>query len=127
MTLKVSYQLMAVALTIVFLTRLFVLISVGSIEVEQVIELSNWGALTYMAIAISYLYPQFKDKDERANAIRQKGMYYSMFIVLFIVMILLILIQSNIVALTAIEIIRILISVIIISIWTCWIFLSKKM
>ncbi|WP_440895335.1 hypothetical protein ACS127_12280 [Amphibacillus sp. Q70] len=115
---------MSVLLLFIFIIRL---ISSITTDTVSIIELLNWGALAYMAFIISYLYPQFKHKDERTKAIKQKGTYYSICIVLFVLIVLTALMQFNIVILTSIELIRILVSVIIISIWTSWFFLSKQM
>lgn len=80
-----------------------------------------------MVFAFDHLYPQFNQKDERVDAIRQKGMYQSIFIVLAILIVLMVLIQFNLLMITTLELIRIIISVIIVTIWTNWVILSNKM
>lgn len=39
-------------------------------------------AMSAMAFCNGYLYPQFKAKDERSKIIREKGMFYSYFILI---------------------------------------------
>ena len=36
-------------------------------------------SMAIMSFSLSYLYPEFMQKDERMNMIRQKGMYFSVF------------------------------------------------
>lgn len=93
------------------------------------IEVFNFGAIIYMIFAIIYLYPQFKDNDERTKLIRQKGMYYTVFIVLFVLLIVIGLNQFNIIALTLtpVEIMRSILSLILVTLWTSWIILSERM
>ena len=52
-------------------------ISTGVFLVGQ--ELVSFG-VSVMAFCIAYLYPQFKENDERSKLIREKGMFYSYFI-----------------------------------------------
>lgn len=118
------FTVVSVLLSFIFIVRL---ISSIMTDTVSIIELLNWGALVYMAFMISYLYPQFKNKDERTNAIKQKGAYFSICIVLFVLIILIALMQFNIVVLTSVELIRIIVSVVIIVIWTSWFLLSKRM
>ncbi|WP_347551919.1 hypothetical protein ABFG93_07355 [Pseudalkalibacillus hwajinpoensis] len=39
-------------------------------------------AMAVMSFCLSYLFPQFKMKDERSRMIREKGMFYSYFFML---------------------------------------------
>lgn len=110
--------------TIIFMVRL---VQYLQSETASVVELINWGSLAFMAYAICHLYPQFKQRDERVDAIKQKGMYLTVFIVLIGLIALMVLIQLNMITLTTLEIIRFLISFVIITIWTCWLILSKRM
>ncbi|MEW5553120.1 hypothetical protein ABGT22_24930 [Peribacillus frigoritolerans] len=119
-----NYLIVGLLLSFLFIVRLILSLMTDAVSV---VELLNWGTLAYMGFAISYLYPQFKDKDERTEAIRQKGMYHSLYIVLVVLIALMVLIEFNTLTLTTIEIVRVMISVIIITIWTSWIFLSKRM
>ncbi|WP_456276306.1 hypothetical protein [Bacillus sp. AK128] len=119
-----SFFIAGLLISFIFIVRFVLFFMTTSVSI---IELINWGSLAYMTFAISHLYPQFKHKDERIDAIRQKGMYYSIFIVLVMLIVLMLMIQLNLLALSSLEIVRVLISVIIVSIWTNWIILSKRM
>lgn len=110
--------------TIIFMVRLAQYLQS---ETASVVELINWGSLAFMAYVIAHLFPQFKHRDERVDAIKQKGMYLTVFIVLIGLIALMVLIQLNMITLTTLEIIRFLISFVIITIWTCWLILSKRM
>jgi hypothetical protein len=122
-----KFLILSMLFLFIFVVRLVLSLMTNTVSSVLVVELLNWGTIAYMAFAIYYLYPQFKHKDERVNAIRQKGTYQSIFIVLVILMILMLLVRFNMLALTTIEILRVMISVIIITIWSSWIILSKKM
>lgn len=110
--------------TIIFMVRLAQYLQS---ETASVVELINLGSLAFMAYAIGHLYPQFKQRDERVDAIKQKGMYLTVFIVLVGLIALMGLIQFNIIKLTALEMIRVIISLVIITIWSCWLIFSKRM
>lgn len=92
----------------------------------SLIELLMWGALAFLGFAGGYLYPQFKNEDERVKLIKQKGMYFSGIALLTYFVILIVLTQYNIISLTTIEILRILMPLAIITIFSSWIVLSKK-
>lgn len=92
----------------------------------SLIELLMWGALAFLGFAGGYLYPQFKNEDERVKLIKQKGMYFSGIALLIYFVISIVLIQYNIISLTTIEILRILMPLAIITIFGSWIVLSKK-
>ncbi|WP_163530065.1 permease [Halobacillus ihumii] len=52
-------------------------------------------SLAVLAYSMSYLYPQFKQKDERMKLIRQKGMFYSFFAMMFYFIVILSILQFN--------------------------------
>ncbi len=118
------FLIIGILISFIFAVRLVLSLMTDTVSV---VELLNWGSLAYMTFAIGHLYPQFKQKDERVDAIRQKGMYQSIFLVLVVLIALMVLVQFNILVITTLEVIRVMISVIIITIWTNWIILSKKM
>ncbi|MFJ8072274.1 permease [Peribacillus sp. NPDC096447] len=82
-------------------------------------------AMAIMSFCLSYLYPQFKQKDERMKLIRQKGMFYSYFALLFYYFVLLTVIQFDIVQITAIQVLNLLIALNIITVFISWVILSK--
>ncbi|GIO25675.1 hypothetical protein [Ornithinibacillus bavariensis] len=124
MAINKNFVFVGALLTIIFLTRLTLSVITHDISF---VEILNWGSIAYMAFVIAYLYPQFKEEDERTKQIKQKGMYYSVFIVLFVLVSLLALIRFEVIEMDAITIIRMMISFIIISIWTSWLILAKRM
>lgn len=107
----------------IFSIRTFLGITTDSLSL---IELLMWGSLTYICFAAGYLYPQFKKKDERTQFIRQKGMYYSLFAVLIYFIALMLGSRFDILNTGITEIIQLLISLTIITIFSSWIILSKK-
>lgn len=119
-----NYLIVGIFLSFIFTTRLVLSFNTNSVSF---IELLNWGSLVYMAFALFYLYPHFKDNDERTKLIRQKGMYFSIFIVISVLVVLLALIQFTTVNISTLNILRTLISITIIAIWTSWIILAKKL
>lgn len=118
------FFIIGILFSFIFAVRLVLSLMTDTLSV---VELLNWGTLAYMAFAIGHLYPQFKQKDERVDAIRQKGMYQSIFVVIVVLIALMVLVQFNMLMITTLEIIRVMISVTFIIIWTNWIILSKKM
>src|SRR5690625_268297 len=48
------------------------------------IELLSWTALAYLSFSASHLYPLLKEINERAKRIKEKGMKISLYIVLFL-------------------------------------------
>lgn len=120
------YLMVGILFTIIFSAISFLFFITGQLSG---IEVFNFGAAIYMIVAIFYLYPQFKDNDERTKAIRQKGMYYTVFIVLFVLLVVMGLHQFDAITLTLtpVEIIQTILSLILITVWTTWILLSGKM
>lgn len=85
-----------------------------------------WGALAFLSFAQGYLYPQFKQKDERAQLIRQKGMQYSMIALSVYFLVLIFGIELGFFTLAAFDILCILVSLQIITLFSLWMILSKK-
>ncbi|WP_079529584.1 permease [Halobacillus hunanensis] len=83
-------------------------------------------SLAVLAYSMSYLYPQFKQKDERMKLIRQKGMFYSFFAMMFYFIVILSILQFNIISLTAIELLNILIALNISTVFLSWVILARK-
>lgn len=85
-----------------------------------------WGALAFLSFAQGYLYPQFEQKDERAQLIRQKGMQYSMIALSVYFLVLIFGMQLGFFMLAAFDILCILVSLQIITLFSSWMILSKK-
>ncbi|MGX1724877.1 hypothetical protein, partial [Bacillus haynesii] len=107
----------------VFLAKMIFGLAAGSISV---IELLMFGTLAFLSFAGGYLYPQFKQKDERSQHIRQKGMQYSMIALSVYLLVLIIGMQMGFITLAGIDVIRILVSLQIITVFSSWIILSRK-
>ncbi|WP_242221332.1 hypothetical protein [Bacillus cereus group sp. BfR-BA-01380] len=123
MTSRRNFYIIGCLFIFILSVRLVLSIMTDSVSF---IELLMWGALAFLGFTGGYLYPQFKNEDERVKLIKQKGMYFSGVAVLSYFMISLVLIQYNIVSLTTVEIIRLLMSLTIITIFSSWIVLSHK-
>jgi len=82
-------------------------------------------SITIMSFCLGYLYPQFKQKDERMRLICQKGMYVSYFALLVYYIILTVVIQFNFLTLTALQVLNILAALTIITVFLSWVVLSK--
>ncbi|MFD1363252.1 permease [Lentibacillus salinarum] len=81
---------------------------------------------TVVAFSASYLYPQLRQKDERAKMIRQKGMFYSFFALLIYLIVLTFLIGNDIVPLDAMDVLNILVSLTISTVFISWVILAKR-
>src|SRR5690625_205083 len=118
--------MIGILFTILFSAIFFLFFITGQLSG---IEVFNFGAAFYIIVAIFYLYPQFKDNDERTKAIRQKGMYYAVLIVLFVLIVVKGLHQFDAITLTLtpVEIVQTILSLILVTVWTTWILLSGRM
>ncbi|MGN9867146.1 hypothetical protein [Bacillus swezeyi] len=107
----------------IFVVQMVVGIAAGSLSL---IELLMLGALAFLSFAAGYLYPEFKQKDERSQLIRQKGMEYSMIALSVYFLVLILGMQLGFITLAAVDVVRILVSLQIMTIFSSWIILSKK-
>lgn len=82
-------------------------------------------ALSIMFLSLGYLHPQFKTKDERMKLIREKGMFYSYFILMVYFFMCVTLLHFNIISVTAYTIVSILASLTIITVFLSMVILSK--
>lgn len=83
-------------------------------------------AFTVMSFSLSYLYNHLKENDERPKMIRQKGMFYSYFALLFYYFILILIIEFDIFPLTAIDVLYVLIMLTISTIFISQVILAKR-
>ncbi|MFA9456788.1 permease [Halalkalibacter sp. AB-rgal2] len=82
-------------------------------------------AQAIMCFCLAYLYPQFKQKDERMRRIREKGMFAS-FIALMVYFILFIFgLQLEFITLNANELLYVLIALMITTIFVSFVIYSK--
>ena len=98
-------------------------ITTGVFPVGQ--ELVTFG-ISVMSFCLAYLYPQFKENDERSKLIREKGMFYSYFIIIGFLMIMSGLFQFNIINLNGIQTLYVIQTLIIITVFLSFVVLSKK-
>lgn len=90
------------------------------------IEILMYGTAAFICFARGYIYHQFKQKDERANFIKQKGMKYSFIALLIYLVLILYGTYFNVITLTIFEIISTVIALTLITLFTSMIILSKK-
>jgi nitric oxide reductase large subunit len=83
-------------------------------------------ALTVMSFSMSYLYPQFKQKDERMKLIRYKGMGFTFFALVFYYIVLSGTIQFDIISLTAMDVLNILAALTISTLFISMVVLAKR-
>lgn len=82
-------------------------------------------AMAVMSFCLAYLYPQFKQKDERMKLIRQKGMFASFFAMLIYLIIFNTGIQFGFIVLTANQLINILTTLLISTVFISFVVYSK--
>ncbi|WP_449538906.1 permease [Ferdinandcohnia sp. Marseille-Q9671] len=81
--------------------------------------------MAVMSFCLSYLYPQFKQKDERMRLIRQKGMFASFVTVMLYLIVFNLALQFDLFVLTAIELLHILTTLIISTVFIAFVVYSK--
>jgi hypothetical protein len=79
-----------------------------------------------MSFCLAYLYPQFKDNDERAKRIRERGMFISYFFILGYMIILMPLLQFELIVLSGYQTVSLLSTMTIITVFTSFVVLSKR-
>ncbi|WP_018665420.1 hypothetical protein [Heyndrickxia acidiproducens] len=82
-------------------------------------------AMAVMSFCVAYLYPQFKQNDERTRLIRQKGIFASFFATIIYLIIFNIGIQFGLFELTASGLINILTALIILTVFISFVVYSK--
>lgn len=82
-------------------------------------------AMAVMSFCLAYLYPHFKQKDERMKLIREKGMFASYFAIIFYLIVFNIGLQFEFFVLTAAQLINILTALIICTVFISFVVYSK--
>ncbi|MGG0717890.1 permease [Robertmurraya massiliosenegalensis] len=82
-------------------------------------------AMGIMSFCLSYLYPQFQQKDERMKRIREKGMFFSVTALMVYLLIFNIGLQVGLFTLTASELLHILTALIICTVFISFVVYSK--
>jgi hypothetical protein len=101
----------------------FVGIAAGESIVPQTWTLLS---LTVMSFSMGYLYPQFKQKDERMKLIRQKGLFYAYFALIVYFLIFFLLIGLKIIDISALELLQILSGLIISTVFLSMVYVAKR-
>ena len=83
-------------------------------------------AMSVMAFCNGYLYPQFKAKDERSRIIREKGMFYSYFILIGFLAVFMILFQFTSFELDGYQTVCVIAALLIATVFTSFVVVSKR-
>lgn len=82
-------------------------------------------SMAVMAFSLSYLYPQFIQKDERMRLIREKGMFFSFIAMQVYLVIFMLLLSFGIISISASDLIYILIALMICTVFLSFVVYSK--
>lgn len=123
MASRKSFYFIGVLLFFVFAVRFVLTIMTDTFSFA---EMLSWGGMTFMSFAIGYLQPQLVQKDERMEHIKQKAMQYSLIATIGYIIVITVVIQTNLLTLTAGEVLGILIGLIAITTWLVWIIVAKR-
>ncbi|BCB02676.1 hypothetical protein KH172YL63_08090 [Bacillus sp. KH172YL63] len=99
----------------------FVGISAGEFPYFALTPLS----MTVLSFCMYFLHPQFKEKDERMKLIREKGMFYSYFVILAFHIVFMMILQFDVIELTAMNLLNILTSLTIMTVFISMVVMSK--
>lgn len=83
-------------------------------------------AMSVMAFCNAYLYPEFKAKDERSKIIRERGMFYSYFILIGYLAIFMTLFQLTSLDLGGDQMVYLLTALLIVTVFTSFVVVSKR-
>jgi hypothetical protein len=81
--------------------------------------------MAVMCFCLSYLYPQFKQKDERMKLIREKGMFASFFAMMVYFIIMNLGLQLELIELSASAVVHILSTLMICTVFLSFVVFSK--
>ena len=82
-------------------------------------------SVSIMAFCNAYLFPQFKTKDERSRVIREKGMFYSYFILMGVLVIFMALFQLNLLSLDGYQMVCVMAALLISTVFSSMVVVSK--
>ena len=83
-------------------------------------------AMMVMCFCLSYLHPQFKEKDERMKLIRYKGMFFSFFALTAYYLLFSISLNLKILTLSATELLNILMALTMSTVFISFVVLAKR-
>lgn len=79
-----------------------------------------------MAFCNAYLVPHFEAKDERSRTIRERGMYYSYFLLLGLLLVLMTLFQFTPFDLNGFQTTSVIVALIMITVFSSFVVVSKR-
>ena len=82
--------------------------------------------VSVMAFCNAYLYPQFKENDERSKRIREKGMFISYFFILGYMIVFMGLFQLNVLTLDGYQTVCILAALTMMTVFISFVVFSKR-
>ncbi|MGM0890716.1 MAG: hypothetical protein ACQEW5_28290 [Bacillota bacterium] len=123
MSSRRNFIIVGIILSLVFAIKLFSSIMTESFSFMEILL---WGTLAYIPFALAYLYPQFKQNDERTKFIRQKGMFVSFILTIVYFIVITFINKFDIIILTTQDLIQLLISLVFITIFSSFLILAKK-
>ncbi|MGD6854357.1 permease [Bacillus infantis] len=111
---------------LIFIHVLFMAV-IGIAAGESILP-QTWTLLsmTVMSFSMGYLYPQFKQKDERMKLIRQKGLFYAYFALIVYFFIFFLLLGLGIIDISALELLQILSGLTISTVFLSMVYVSKR-
>ncbi|QUW23452.1 hypothetical protein JSQ81_07995 [Sporosarcina sp. Marseille-Q4063] len=83
-------------------------------------------SISIMVFCNAYLYPQFKSNDERSRVIREKGMFYSYFILVGFLVIFMALFQLNLINLDGYQMVCVIASLLVSTVFSSMVVVSKR-
>jgi hypothetical protein len=83
------------------------------------------AGMTVMCFCLSYLYPQYKQKDERMKLIREKGMFASFFAMMVYFILMNLGLQLELIELSASAVVHILSTLMISTVFLSFVIFSK--
>ncbi|EOP28131.1 MULTISPECIES: hypothetical protein [Bacillus] len=83
-------------------------------------------AMMIMCFCLSYLHPQFKEKDERMKLIRYKGMFFSFFALTAYYLLFSIGLNLKVMTLSAVELLHILMALTMSTVFISFVVLAKR-
>lgn len=82
--------------------------------------------VSVMAFCNAYLYPHFKENDERSKRIRERGMFVSYFFIIGYMLILITLFQFNLLFLSGYQTVCVLAALTIMTVFISFVFYSRR-
>ncbi|MBN9656313.1 permease [Halobacillus sp. GSS1] len=102
------------------------LIVVGTIGGEWPAMIWTMVSLGVLSFSMSYLYPQFKQKDERMKWIRHKAVFYSFFVMMGVMAVLHFLLALQVITLSALDLLSVLLALNIVIVFLTMVMLSRR-